>query len=154
MALLKSVLHNIGVLIVSAGVALIGIFLDTVFALPSIASSAATIAGGVALLAGSAIRVWATWHFHTRDMRVIVLSAQQHLITDGPYRYSRNPLYLGGNLFMFAGACLIAGTPGGLALTAVGLVATDVMIRREEQQLSDRFGSEWTQYKQDVRRWL
>jgi protein-S-isoprenylcysteine O-methyltransferase Ste14 len=47
------------------------------------------------------LRTWAAFHFYVRGMDVIVLHAQKHLITTGPYRFSRNPLYLGGNLFIF-----------------------------------------------------
>ena len=79
---------------------------------------------------------------------------QSALITEGPYRFSRNPLYLGGNLFGFLGAALVVGSPGTIVLTLLGLIATDRMIRREERQLEARFGDEWRSYRRRVRRWF
>jgi protein-S-isoprenylcysteine O-methyltransferase Ste14 len=87
-------------------------------------------------------------------MKVIVLSAQQSLITDGPYRFSRNPLYLGGNVCMFLGATLIVGSPSGIVLIIAQLPLVDIMIRREEKQLEKKFGDEWIRYARKVRRWL
>jgi protein-S-isoprenylcysteine O-methyltransferase Ste14 len=87
-------------------------------------------------------------------MKVIVVSVQKHLITTGPYRFSRNPLYPGGNVFIILGASLLLGTPSGLAITIIHMPLVDFMIRREERQLEQAFGDEWRQYKKRVRRWL
>jgi Phospholipid methyltransferase len=53
---------------------------------------------------GFLLRVWATFHFYEQHMKVISLVPQKKLITSGPYRFSRNPLYLGGNVFIFFAA--------------------------------------------------
>jgi len=87
-------------------------------------------------------------------MRVIALEAQTALITAGPYRFSRNPLYLGGNAFIFFGATLILGSPTALFATAIHLPLIDRFIRREEKKLEQRFGQEWRSYTKRVRRWL
>lgn len=68
-------------------------------------------------------------------MRVISLSPQRTLITSGPYRFSRNPLYLGGNLFIFLGAALLLGSPAAVLITIAHLPLFDLFIRREERQL-------------------
>ncbi|HET9685627.1 MAG TPA: isoprenylcysteine carboxylmethyltransferase family protein, partial [Pseudolabrys sp.] len=94
------------------------------------------------------------YQFYHRNMNVIVLHAQQSLVTDGPYRFSRHPLYLGGNVFMFLGATLVLGTPSGVVLAIVHLPLVDWMMRREEKQLAQKFGAEWTRYAHKVRRWL
>ena len=153
-SLAKSLLHNAGVLAVSFGVGALGVAIDRLLKLPRFPGVAAALSGAVLLSAGFALRVWATWHFYQRQMRVIVLEPQSDLITDGPFRFSRNPLYLGGNVFMFLGAALALGSTGGVAITVLGLVPTDVMIRREERQLEARFGAAWREYASRVRRWL
>ncbi len=80
--------------------------------------------------------------------------AARKLITSGPYRISRNPLYLGGNVFIFFGAALVLGSPSALILIALHLPLMDLFIRREERQLERTFGQEWMQYKNQVRRWI
>jgi hypothetical protein len=64
------------------------------------------VAGSLLLIIGFLLRVWATFYFYQQRMRVISLSPQRRLITCGPYRFSRNPPYLGGNVFIFLGAAL------------------------------------------------
>jgi protein-S-isoprenylcysteine O-methyltransferase Ste14 len=103
---------------------------------------------------GFFIRTWATVYFYEQHMNVIRLAPQSALITSGPYRFSRNPLYLGGNVFIFFGAMLVLGTPSGLVLTALHLIAIDRFIRREEKQLERTFGEQWIEYRNHVRRWL
>jgi protein-S-isoprenylcysteine O-methyltransferase Ste14 len=152
--LLKSLLHNLGVAIVGFGFALLGRGLDQLLGLHRIDSASATIAGWCLMAIGFLLRAWATFHFYERRMKVISLVPQQALITSGPYRFSRNPLYLGGNVFMFLGAVLILGSPGGIALTAINIIAMDFMIRREEKQLERDFGERWVAYRSRVRRWL
>jgi protein-S-isoprenylcysteine O-methyltransferase Ste14 len=76
----------------------IGVGLDYLFGIGRFYSTLAIAAGSVLLAAGFLLRVWATYYFYQDNMKVIVLSAQQSLITDGPYRFSRHPLYLGGNV--------------------------------------------------------
>jgi protein-S-isoprenylcysteine O-methyltransferase Ste14 len=87
-------------------------------------------------------------------MRVISLSPQNSLIASGPYHFSRNPLYLGGNVFIFFGASLLLGSPSALVLTAIHLPLVYMMIKREEKQLARKFGENWIRYKQQVGRWL
>jgi protein-S-isoprenylcysteine O-methyltransferase Ste14 len=106
------------------------------------------------LAIGFLIRAWAALHFYQQRMKVISLVPQKTLITTGPYRFSRNPLYLGGNVFIFLGAVLILGSPTGLFLTAISVILVDLFIRREERQLEHAFGEEWLRCKRNVRRWL
>ena len=154
MNLLKSVLHNLGVTAVSFAFAFIGYGLDTLLGLAEFRSLATEILGALLLLAGFLLRVWATFDFYQRQMKVLSLVPQKQLISSGPYRFSRNPLYLGGNVFMFLGAVLAIGTPAGMFLTLVNIIAVDRMIRREEKQLERDFGQEWTRYRSQVRRWI
>jgi protein-S-isoprenylcysteine O-methyltransferase Ste14 len=151
--LFKSILHNVGVLAVGFGVALLGVGIDHLCGIPSFDYLLPRTVGWILLASGFFLRIWATFHFYERQMKVIVLSAQKHLITTGPYRFSRNPLYLGGNVFIFLGASLLLGTPSGLAITIMHMPLVDCMIRREERQLEQAFGDAWRQYKKRVRRW-
>jgi protein-S-isoprenylcysteine O-methyltransferase Ste14 len=152
--LVKSLLHNIGVMAVGFGVAFLGAALDSLFGFNLFKSLLATGAAWMLLAAGFLLRVWATYLFYERRMKVISLLPQNSLITTGPYRFSRNPLYLGGNVFIFFGAALFLGSPAGLMITALHLPLADRLIRREEKQLEREFGEEWIRYKNQVRRWI
>ena len=83
-------------------------------------------------------------------MKVISLSPQRTLITSGPYAFSRNPLYLGGNVFVFLGAAPLAA----VLITLIHFPFIDLFVRREEKQLERDFGDDWLQYRRRVRRWL
>jgi protein-S-isoprenylcysteine O-methyltransferase Ste14 len=152
--LLKSILHNIGVTAVGFGIAYAGKWIDALLGLHGFASAYAVTAGALLLTAGFSLRVWAAFCFYQNRMKVISLEPQDALITSGPYRFSRNPLYLGGNVFIFFGAGLVLGSPAALIITAAHLPLVDWFIRREERQLEAQFGQGWVNYKSHVRRWI
>lgn len=152
--LLKSILHNLGVVIVGFGFAFLGMLLDYFLSIPEYRSVVILVVGCLLITLGFLLRVWATVHFYEQHMKVISLVPQGKLITSGPYRFSRNPLYLGGNVFIFLGAVLVFGSPSGLVLTVINILVVDFMIRREEIQLERIFGEEWVSYRNRVRRWI
>ena len=76
------------------------------------------------------------------------------LLTQGPYRFSCNPIYLASALF-HAGAALILGAPWALAALAPSLVVHHYgIVLREEAYLRRRFGDAYAAYCRRVRRWL
>jgi protein-S-isoprenylcysteine O-methyltransferase Ste14 len=152
--LVKSILHNLGVVAVGFAFAFLGTRLDWFFSFQEFQSLVTAVAAWLLLASGFLLRVWATFDFYRRQMKVIVLKPQKPLITSGPYRFTRNPLYLGGNVFIFGGAVLLLGSPGGFILTVLNIIAVDLMIRREEKQLEKIFGKAFTRYKNQVPRWL
>jgi protein-S-isoprenylcysteine O-methyltransferase Ste14 len=153
-SLLKSVLHNVGVVIVGFVVAFIGTRIDLHLGLRGFASAAVTAAGGPLLALGFLLRVWATFHFYEHRMKVISLEPQAALLTSGPYAFSRNPLYLGANVFIFFGAALALGSLAALVITALQFPLIDLFIRREERQMEKQFGEDWLRYRGRVRRWI
>jgi protein-S-isoprenylcysteine O-methyltransferase Ste14 len=76
------------------------------------------------------------------------------IVRSGPYRFSRNPIYLAFTLFQIGLAAWV-NSVGLLAtlLPALALMAF-VVIPREERYLEARFPSEYLAYKRAVRRWL
>src|SRR5262245_13281911 len=101
---LKSILHNLGVVGVGLGIGYLATLVDSVLGVSGFASPVVTATALLLLALGFLLRVWATNYFYAHKMRVISLEPQNALITSGPYRFSRNPLYLGGNVFIFFGA--------------------------------------------------
>ncbi len=152
--LLKSIVHNIGVVAVGLGLAYLGTRVDSLLGISPFAFPLIKPVGLLLLASGFLVRVWAATYFYAHRMRVISLEPQGALITSGPYRFSRNPLYLGGNVFIFFGAALLFGSPTALLVTAIHLPLIDMFIRREERQLERVFGEQWRSYAKRVRRWL
>ena len=147
-------LHNIGVVVVGLGVAFIGTRFDSLLGLRDFRSVSTAVAGSLLLIIGFLTRVWATFYFYKERMKVISLSPQRTLITSGPYAFSRNPLYLGGNVFVFQGAALLFGSLAAVLITLIHFPFIDPFVRREEKQLERDFGDDWLQYRRRVRRWL
>lgn len=81
-------------------------------------------------------------------------SSSTALVTSGPYRFSRNPGYLGMAL-VFAGISLMTSAVWALVALVPTLAVIELgVIRREERYLERRFGPEYRAYRARVRRWL
>ena len=76
------------------------------------------------------------------------------LITDGPFRYTRNPGYLGAAM-VYAGVASLANALWVFLLLPVVLLTMQrTAIEREERYLEGKFGEEYLRYKARVRRWI
>lgn len=76
------------------------------------------------------------------------------LVTGGPFRFSRNPMYL-SLVLAYAGIALMLDLPGALALLPVPvLVLQRVQIPFEEARMARLFGREYMRYRDRIRRWL
>jgi protein-S-isoprenylcysteine O-methyltransferase Ste14 len=76
------------------------------------------------------------------------------IVTSGPFRYTRNPLYLALTL-VYAGIACIGNSGWSLILLVpVLLIIRYAVIAREERYLERKFGDEYLRYKASVRRWV
>jgi protein-S-isoprenylcysteine O-methyltransferase Ste14 len=76
------------------------------------------------------------------------------LVVDGPYRYSRNPIYLADAL-IYIGISVVIDTLWPILLLPIALaVLQQGVIAREERYLERKFGDQYRQYQASVRRWL
>jgi len=76
------------------------------------------------------------------------------IVTNGPYRFSRNPIYL-GFVFILIGLPLALNNYWGLVLSPfLVLFMNRLVIQHEEAYLERKFGDEYKRYKSLVRRWL
>jgi protein-S-isoprenylcysteine O-methyltransferase Ste14 len=76
------------------------------------------------------------------------------IVRTGPYRFSRNPIYLAFSLLQLGIALSVNSLWLVLTLLAAVAVMSFVVIPREERYLEARFPSEYFPYKASVRRWL
>ncbi len=92
--------------------------------------------------------------FGRRHTSVLPVRPTTALVTSGPYRITRNPMYVGFGM-IHAGIALRRRETWPLLMLAPALAAVDrVVIRREEPYLERVFGAEYSSYRARVRRWL
>jgi protein-S-isoprenylcysteine O-methyltransferase Ste14 len=105
---------------------------------------------GVALL----LFLWSLRTFARQGEDIRIEKPTNALVNDGPYCFSRNPIY-GALTLAYAGISLIVNTIWPLVgLPLVLAVMHYGVIRREERYLEGLFGDQYRQYQTRVRRWL
>jgi protein-S-isoprenylcysteine O-methyltransferase Ste14 len=113
-----------------------------------------TPVGGLLVVAFVAWNGWALWLFRRHETGLLPGQATHELIEEGPYRLSRNPLYV-GLLVLYLGLALLAPTVWGLVLSPVAvLLLLWGAILPEERFLHERFGQPYDEYRRRVPRWL
>jgi len=75
-------------------------------------------------------------------------------INQGLYRYSRNPMYLGMSLLLFAWIIFLGAVLGLIFLAGFMFVLTELQIKPEEKALEAKFGEAYRTYRKKVRRWI
>jgi protein-S-isoprenylcysteine O-methyltransferase Ste14 len=143
------------------GALILGLALDRFLPLGPLAelfaqtSTAARLAVGfLLLLAGTGLMVSAMRGFGRAGTPVPTWQPTTALVTTGPYRFSRNPIYLALTL-LYLGLCVVlSGGWSILLLIPVLIVLQFGVIRREELYLEHKFGEPYLAYKRQVRRWF
>jgi protein-S-isoprenylcysteine O-methyltransferase Ste14 len=137
-----------------AGAFAVGALIDRLAPAP-IPRRRATRAAGTALLAGGAsLAASGAGTFRHRGTTVIPNRPVSTLITTGPYRFTRNPMYTGLTL-CHAGGALVLGSLWPLATLPIAVLAVRrLVIDREERYLAERFGVDYENYRRTVPRWL
>jgi protein-S-isoprenylcysteine O-methyltransferase Ste14 len=97
---------------------------------------------------------WSLWLFGRHRTGLLPGQVTSAIIEEGPYRISRNPLYV-GLLALYLSLALLVPTFWGLVLfPAAVLLLLWGAIRPEERFLHERFGAPYDDYARRVRRWL
>jgi protein-S-isoprenylcysteine O-methyltransferase Ste14 len=76
------------------------------------------------------------------------------IVTGGPYRFTRNPIYVGFTLVYVGISAFTNALAPLMLLPAVFAVMRRGVIEREERYLERKFGGEYLEYKGRVRRWI
>jgi protein-S-isoprenylcysteine O-methyltransferase Ste14 len=110
--------------------------------------------GAASIIAGAGLLGSFLQAFRRAQTPVDPYTPSQAIVTDGPYRLTRNPAYLGMAL-AYAGIAILSGAPSALAPLPVAIAIIDRgVIRREERYLERKFGRPYLDYKRRVRRWI
>lgn len=122
-------------------------------ALPSLV---ATLLASLLLIIGFCIALASLFVFMQAKTTVSPKKIEQAsaLITTGIFRLSRNPMYLSLVLWLFAWMLFCETLWGVLVIIGFIVYLTEFQIKPEEQVLTQKFGKQYSDYKQSVRRWI
>jgi protein-S-isoprenylcysteine O-methyltransferase Ste14 len=133
---------------------LTGILLNRLWPWPIGTGPLAPIAGAFFVVGWMALSFSSIGRFRRSNTSIVPIRAANALVLSGPYRYTRNPMYLSlALLTIAAGLFLSMWWPIALLLPALAIVQKFVILR-EERYLQNRFGAEYEAYTRRVRRWL
>lgn len=137
-----------------AGTLGLGFLLDRVTGLALPSSPTITFIGGVLIVLALINDAWCFALFISARTTVMPNRAVTRMVTSGPYRFSRNPIYV-SHVVLTGGIALIAQSPFVLLLLpALVLAFARLSILPEERYLERRFGDDFRAYAAHTRRWL
>ena len=133
---------------------LTGIVLNSLWAMSPLPGSWRYIVGSLLIAVNVLIMPSVLRRFWRAGTSFDVRKAASVLITDGPYRFSRNPSYVSLTL-VYLGVGIILNNGWILLLVVPVLLVMDLwVVRKEERHLERKFGEDYLRYKAAVRRWL
>ncbi len=116
--------------------------------------SVTTGIGMVLFVAGALIAGWGLVTFHKAQTTTVPGESSSRLVTWGPYRFSRNPMYVGLTTAYLGEAFLLRQVWPVALLPLVLAYVNWAVIPVEQARLTDVFAAEYVAYQRQVRRWL
>lgn len=133
---------------------LVGVGLGLAFPIGALPLPLAIAAGAVGVGVWLWLDVTAMRRFQRARTSMVPMRPSTALVTSGPYRFTRNPMYL-GMASLHLGLALAFGVIWAAAVLPLVLLAVDrLVIAREEPYLERKFGDEYRAYRRHVRRWI
>lgn len=114
----------------------------------------ASSAGWIVLIVAIVIFVWAVLEMRRAKTTVIPHRTADHLVTTGPFRFSRNPIYLADVLLLVAFSLFWQAPVGVLVALSFAVWISHHFIRGEEKRLRESFGAEFDAFRKRTRRWI
>jgi protein-S-isoprenylcysteine O-methyltransferase Ste14 len=135
---------------------LLGVCLEHVHhgTISSTAALVSTKVGGVLFAVGAVIAGWGLVLFHKAKTTTVPGKLSGKLVTCGPYRFTRNPMYVGLVLAYLGEAGLMKQIWPVVLLPLVVAYLNWTVIPLEEEKLIEVFPDEYKQYSLQVRRWF
>lgn len=136
------------------GFLLLGLVLDALWPLAILPDVTQYLLGIVLFGLGIGLSVTCIAHLRRLGTDFRTHKPASTLVTDGPYRVSRNPIYIALSL-VHIGIAVAVDSPWMLAMLIPALAVVRVgVIAREERYLEAKFGDDYRRYRASVRRWL
>jgi protein-S-isoprenylcysteine O-methyltransferase Ste14 len=133
-----------------------GVILNRVLPLdwPGLDDLAARMIGYGLGVAGLALAAWGIVTLRRADTTMRADRATDRLVTDGPFRFRRNPIYMGEVLAFLGLAQLTYNIWFAILAPVFALGVLQLAILPEERHLEARFGEAYLDYKERTRRWF
>ena len=113
-----------------------------------------TIAGALLFAIGAVIAGWGLILFRTARTTTVPGRSSAQLVTSGPYRFTRNPMYVGLSLAYLGEAGLLHQMWPAILLPLTIAYVNWTVIPLEESRLEEVFQDQYRQYRSRVRRWI
>ena len=113
-----------------------------------------TLAGLLPVIIGVAIAVVASNMFSKVKTTIKPYEESTALVTDGVFRFSRNPMYLSMMLVLIGVAIFLGTLTPFFVIPVFFFLINKVFISVEEKMLEEKFGRAYLEYQQQVRRWI
>jgi protein-S-isoprenylcysteine O-methyltransferase Ste14 len=110
--------------------------------------------GALLVMAGALSGISAIVLFRVAKTGVVPFSKSTSLVTSGPYRFTRNPMYLGMVLILLGVAVFLGSAAPFVIVPTFALFITYLFILPEEGHMERAFGASYVERKNKVRRWL
>jgi protein-S-isoprenylcysteine O-methyltransferase Ste14 len=135
--------------------AVAGFVLDGLYPLPFLPPAVpAAWLGTLVFLVGLALLIWAATTLRRAGTHIQTVEPTTTIVEEGPYRYSRNPIYIGMMLGLTGLAVGFDSLWLFIMLVPFYFVIRYGVVAREEAYLDRKFGDVYRAYKTRVRRWL
>lgn len=108
----------------------------------------------IPLILGVGVLAWARAVFLRKEAEIMTFGTPRDLITEGPFRFSRNPMYLGFVLLLLAAALFVNAWPALAVPLAFLVISTLWYIPFEERKCREIFGAAYDTYANRTRRWI
>lgn len=112
------------------------------------------LAGVIPVFSGMFIAAFAANEFRKARTTVRPFEETTALVISGPFRFTRNPMYLGMVLTLCGVAMVLGSLSPWLLVPAFVWLIQVRFVRREERIMTEKFGAAYTAYRQQVRRWF
>jgi protein-S-isoprenylcysteine O-methyltransferase Ste14 len=110
--------------------------------------------GIIPIVLGMVLNLWADSLFKKKKTTVKPYESPAELVTSGPFRISRHPMYV-GMVAMLLGVAIVLGSVIPFVFPVLFVILMETMfIPLEERELEEAFGVNYLDYKRKVRRWI
>jgi len=140
--------------LIYTGVLAVGLLADRLYPVAFLPGTVTRTLGWPLIGAGLVLGFLGDRAMRNADTNVSPYRPTTKLVTDGPYCFTRNPLYLSATL-VYGGVAILANALWATLLLPLVLgVMRYGVVEREERYLERKFGEEYLRYKAQVRRWI